>query len=173
MLRGPSDGETHVSKLAAGHAAPRVALDQQALTRGLREELGDAVWEHEGSELLVHGTRTRVALADGLVVVGLPVFTEQTGDAEVTIALAVGRHDAAAGAVVGTETAPRGPGPIVAVFGESLAAGVFRAVMHLCERAAAAAGVDETHEPLVVGALVADAKALHVTPLAAPKGKHL
>jgi hypothetical protein len=101
---------------------------------------GDAlVWTDAGAELLVHPGRARLGCLDGLVLVAIPVFTEQTSEADVVVPFAVGRTDAPAGLLMATETRPRGPDMIVDRWAEPLTAAAWDALVALAVDAVAPA----------------------------------
>jgi hypothetical protein len=120
------------------------------------------IWEQAGSELLVHLGKTRVQVVEGLIIVGLTVESNESGQVEVTIAFAVGRRDRLAGMVMTTEPNPRGPTIIIDRWGESLVAAAWQAVLDVISTLSARAGVDEEGSPLLPGAIVADDNLLSV-----------
>jgi hypothetical protein len=127
------------------------------------------IWEQAGSELLVHLHGVRVAVLDGLVLVGVPIETVETKRVEVTISFAVGTPDRLAGMVVTTEAKPRGPAAIVDLWGEALIAFAWQTLLDVVERLAARTGVDVDGEPLLPGAIVANRGHLGLVPQAAHK----
>jgi hypothetical protein len=164
--------------LKPGQPAPPVAVPletAQALYRaafaaaagpGEAGRADAAVWTQSDAELLVRPAKVRVRFLDGLVLVGVPVFCEQTEDAEVVVAFAVGAEDAPAGMVIATERLPRGPAVIVDRWGDALAAAAHRALITLVQGIAGAAGEDLDGAPLLPAALQASADGLEVTPQA-------
>ena len=164
--------------LKPGEPAPPVALEveiAQAVYRAAfaaaagpaeARRAGAAVWTQSGAELLVRLGRVRVRFIDGLVLVGIPVFCEQTEDAEVVVAFAVGAEDAPAGMVIATEPLPRGPAVIVDRWGDALAAVAHQALIAVAQGIAGAAGEDLDGDPLLPAALQASPDGLEVTPQA-------
>jgi hypothetical protein len=124
------------------------------------------VWVNGENELLVRTAQVRVVPRDGFVLVGIPVFTEQTGDAEVVVSFAVGRPGASLGLIMATEATPRGPPPIVERWGDQLTAAAWVALVKMTTGIAAAVGVDDQNAALLPAALVADPKGITVTPQA-------
>jgi hypothetical protein len=118
------------------------------------------------NELLVRPSKMRVVFRAGFVLVGIAVHTEQSGDAEVVVPFAVGARDQPLGLIVSTEAIPRGPAEIVEPWNEQLIAAAWDALLRVAASAAAAAGVDEDHLPLLPIAFVADDNGLTVTPQA-------
>lgn len=124
------------------------------------------IWEQAGSELLVHLKRTRVAVLDGLVLVGLTVESVETQQIEVTVPFAVGRLDRLAGMVVTTEPVPRGPEVIIDRWGEAIIAAAWQILLDVVGSLCARIGVDTGGSPLLPGALVASKGSLRVVPQA-------
>jgi hypothetical protein len=161
--------------LPDGEVADTIVVDQKDVEQLFSTALGvdnrrrkkPVIWEQAGSELLVHLHRVRVAVLDGLILIGIPVETVETGRAEVTVAFAVGTPDRLAGMVATTEAKPRGPAAIVDLWAEALTAFAWQTLLDVVERLAARTGVDLDGEPLLPGALVADKGRLGLIPQAA------
>ena len=117
-------------------------------------------------ELLVHPNGVEVDFRDGLALVTIPVFTEQTGDVGIVVPFAIGSRDFPTGLVVATESSPRGPQAIVARWGEFLVAAAWGALMHTATIVAAGSGVDDANAVLLPGSLSTDGNALVVLPQA-------
>jgi hypothetical protein len=125
--------------------AKRIELDDGAATDIFRVALQGAaapdeasptdevVWIDGDSELLVRPLQARLVCRDALVLVGIPVFSEQSGDAEIVVPFAVG----APGLVMATESRPRGPEAIVRRWGEPLIAAAWDALMAVAASLAA------------------------------------
>lgn len=124
------------------------------------------IWEQAGSELLVHLKHTRVAVLDGLVLVGITVETVETERTEVTVPFAVGRTDRLAGMVVTTEPVPRGPEVIIDRWGEAIIAAAWQILLDVVATLCSRVGVDTTGTPLLPGAIVAGKGSLRVIPQA-------
>lgn len=160
--------------LPDGEVADTIVVDQKDVERLFSAALGvddrrrrkPIIWEQAGSELLVDLHRTRVAVLDGLILIGIPVETVETGRAEVTVAFAVGTPDRLAGMVATTEAKPRGPAAIVDLWAEALTAFAWQTLLDVVERLAARTGVDLDGEPLLPGALVAVKGRLGLVPQA-------
>jgi hypothetical protein len=147
---GRLEDESHSSPVEA-QVRGGIALDDREATRRYRTALKAAVapgvekppdavvWEDAGAELLLHPARARVSCDDGLVRVVIPVYTEQTDDAEILVPFAVGRPDAPAGLVMATETRPRGPDIVVDRWAEPLLAAAWEALVGVAVNAAAPA----------------------------------
>jgi hypothetical protein len=177
-VRPPGRGNTIVP-LPAGKDAPAVVLavdDSHArLQRAFASAAGsshaadkppDIVWVDGDNELLVRLSKLRVVFQSGFALVGISVYTKQTGDVEVVVPFALGTPDQPLGLVAATETTPRGPAVIVETWGDPLIAAAWDALLRVATDTAAAAGVDEAHQPLVPLALTAGNNGLTVTPQA-------
>lgn len=132
----------------------------------LSDEHASHVWVEGDSELAIHADRTRVALAPGILLVGIAVECDQTGPAEVTIPFALGSKELAAGLVMSAPRRPDGPVVIVERWGSLLVAATYRAVLDVLTASAATAGVDSDGNALIPGAVTTDAEGLTVIPQA-------
>lgn len=129
------------------------------------------VWADGEHELMVHPDRVRVLFRDGFVLVGITVFTEQTGTVEVSVPFAVGTDAEPAGLMVATEPVPRGPALLTERWGDQLIAAAWQALIHLAGGIAAASGTDTGGAPLVPAALTAGHVGVTVLPQATPAGR--
>lgn len=160
---------------APGAVAPVIEVGIDELTGLLRRAFApekdfgrSIVWQTLDSELAVNPPRIRVALLEGLVVVGIPVRCDQAMDGvELVVPLAVGTPDEPAGLVVTAETVARGNSElVVAVWGETAVAATWLAFLEVCRQVAARAGDDDCCRSLLPGAVWATAKTLGVVPQA-------
>ena len=87
------------------------------------------VWRDAGDELLFAPAKARIATREGLVFVGLPVFCEESGHAEVTVVFACNPAKAPLGIVLVAEEAPRGPRLVVERWSEALVACAYGALL--------------------------------------------
>lgn len=126
----------------------------------------EVVWTSGGDELLVRTAAVRLGLADGYVLVQIPVYSDQTQDDNVVVPFAVGTSTAIFGMIMATETLPRGPAIIVRRWGDHLVAAAWQALIHVAAAVAGAAGVDDDNQPLLPGAISASANGLTVLPQA-------
>jgi hypothetical protein len=124
------------------------------------------VWRRLDSELLVDALESRVALLEGLVLVGLRTRCAELGDAELVLPVAVGTETAPAGLVMAGEPVARGPELLVEVWGEAAVAAVWLALVDACRVLAARAGEDRYCEPLLPGAAYAQPGLFTVIPQA-------
>jgi hypothetical protein len=116
----------------------RTALGR-AVAPGVDDAQSTVVWEDADAELVLHPSRARIACDDGLVKVLIPVYTEQTDEADILVPFAVGRPDAPAGLIMATETRPRGPHMVVDRWAEPLLAAAWEALVGVAVDAAAPA----------------------------------
>lgn len=87
------------------------------------------VWRDGGDELLIAPAKARLATREGLVFVGLPVFCEESGHAEVTVVFACNPAKAPLGVVLVAEEAPHGPRVVVERWAEPLVACAYGALL--------------------------------------------
>lgn len=106
------------------------------------DQVDSVVWSDGENELIVRVARVRIIFQPGLILVGIPVFCEQTAEAEVVVAFAVGQPDLPLGLIAAAEDLPRGPEPVVSIWGESLIGVTWQALMRVSERAI---GQDDEH----------------------------
>lgn len=124
----PADATARFREQFLRAAAPDVAKPTDAV-----------VWVDADAELLLHPGRATLVCDDGLVLVSIPVFTEQTQEAEVVVPFAMSDSPASIGLVMATETRARGPEAIVDRWGEPLIASAWDALVGLAVDVAAPA----------------------------------
>jgi hypothetical protein len=157
---------------APGELAEPVRVEEQEFRELLLAAVaGDApmrrfVWQRLESRLLVDALESRVALLDGLVLVGLRTRCVELGDTELAVPVAVGTEAAPAGLVMAGEPVARGPELLVEVWGEAAVAAVWLALVDVCRALAARAGGDRHCEPLLPGAAYAQPGLFTVIPQA-------
>jgi|SRR5215217_947313 len=147
-------GRTHAVDAQEVRERYRAAL-RRALSPDAAEPPGALVWADAGAELVVRPEAAGVACEDGLVLVTLPVASEQTGEAEVVVPFAVGTAGVDAGLFMATQTRPRGPEAIVDRWAEPLVAAAWDALVRLAVDVAGAApptGIAATADGLRVTA---------------------
>ncbi len=123
---------------ATAAALYRLAF-QDAVAADRPDAPSAVVWFDGAAELLVHADRVQLACRDGLLLVGVPVFTDQAGDAELVVPFALAASDTAPLAAA-TETLPRGPAEIVERWGEAVTAAAWDALVLLATTVSAKAG---------------------------------
>lgn len=124
------------------------------------------VWDKAGSELLVHLKKTRLAVLEGMILVGVTVESVETGQVEVTVPFAVGNSERLAGMEATTEPLPRGPSLIVDTWGDAIVAFAWQALVDVITAFCNRTGVDTAGGPLVPGAIVASPSRLQIIPQA-------
>ena len=121
------------------------------------------VWVSGDHELIVRIPSVRMVFQDGFILVGIPVYCEQTGDAEVVVSFAVGRPALTLGLIVATENRPRGPDLVVDAWGDPLTAFAWQGLVRLAEKMAANVRMEEKQGlPLLPVALSASADGVSI-----------
>lgn len=123
-------------------------------------------WVQGDRQLAIRVTDMQVELADGLVVVVVPVRTDQTGSDEVRVSFVVGSPDRPAGLYAATESRPRGPSLIVDSWGESLVAFAWQCLLGLVSGLSGAIGKDYRGNVLIPAELAANPDGIFVVPMA-------
>jgi hypothetical protein len=145
-----------------------VGLVRQAFAQG--DDSGiPFVWQDLDSELAVLVGGIRVALREGLLLVGIPVRCDQTAadGAQLVVPVALGTPDEPAGLVGTAETLARGENAlVVARWGETAVAATWLAFLDVCREVAGRAGEDDDCQPMLPGAVWAMAGVLGVVPQA-------
>jgi hypothetical protein len=126
----------------------------------------DVVWTLGASELLVRTGRLSMALATGLVTLGIPVECDQSDPATVSVPLAVGTTKQVRGLFASTFTTPSGPEAVTAVWADALTAFAYECLITLAQHLAEAVGRDRQGRPLVPAAVAAERGALLVKAMA-------
>jgi len=126
----------------------------------------EVVWVHGDSELALSIIGLSVKLTDGLIFVYLPVRCDQTGDATIEIAFAVGRAEEPAGIYASTYRRPNGPALIVEAWEEMLVAFAWQCVLGMISGIAGAVGKDARGNVLVPVELTASEQGLQIVPMA-------
>lgn len=130
--------------------------DATAARRGI-------LWRDADDELVLYVGRARLATANRLVVVSIPVYTDQSGDAEVVVPVVTNTPADPVGLIAATEARPRGPAAAIDVFGEALVATVWAALVETAAAWASAAGRGTTGGTLAPAGLAATKAALRVS----------
>jgi hypothetical protein len=126
----------------------------------------EIVWVRGDSELAINLAGLRVKFLDGLIQVLIPVRCDQTGNATIQIAFAVGSDDKPAGLYASTYRRPNGPPLIVEAWGESLVAFAWQCVLGMVTGIAGATGKDARGNVLVPAELTASRQGIQIVPMA-------
>ena len=170
--------------LRAGRAAEAITLDPEHLTVLVRRHLVTAtgldpatiddalppmLWDDGTSRLVVHLADTAVRCGDGLVDVTLNVECDQTGVVQVVATFVTASPNRPGGFVWATQDAPRGPQPVVQVWGDALVALGWRVLVEVAAEVAGTVGVDQWGRGAIAATVVASREGLTVRPTAAPR----
>ncbi len=171
------------SPLNEGEISAPIHIDKQSLTRLFRLALQPAkqlsstnknpkpnndpvIWQLDEAQVFFYPDKTKVEIADGLILVGIVLESVQTGQATLTVAFATGRNGQLSGTVMTTEEHPRGPELLVNIWGDAVIAAAYDAVLQVTNGIAAEVGNDLQGQVLRAGAIVTTKKGLGVIPQA-------
>ena len=124
-------------------------------------------WQEGDRELVIYPSRVTARFANGVIVVTIPVSTDQTGDVAVFVSFVVGSPKQPAGLVATTSARPTGPAVIVDSWSNPLIAFACTSCSGSREPRGAA-GRDVDGSRLVPIALAASPNALSIVPMARP-----
>jgi hypothetical protein len=126
------------------------------------------MWTSGASRLLVKVAGVTATLGNGTIDITVPVSSDQTGDATVTVTFVTGTPDHPVGGIVTTEDHPRGPAIVVENWAEPLVAFAWHTLVAATDALSGAAGGDFSGHSLITAALTVSRAGLSVTPM----GKH-
>jgi hypothetical protein len=126
----------------------------------------EVVWVSGASELAVDLAGLRLAVADGLITVRIPVRCDQAPRAQVEVPFAVGTPDAPAGLFAATYRRPSGPPVVVEAWGAPLVAFAWQCLLGLASGVAGAMGKDSRGNVLVPVELTVVRRTLQIVPMA-------
>lgn len=126
------------------------------------------VWTSGASRLLVNVAKVTATLGDASIDIAVPVTSDQTGDATVTVTFVTGTPERPAGGLVTTEDHPRGPAIIVENWAEPLVAFAWHTLLVATNALSGSAGGDNSGHSLITAALAVSQAGLSVTPM----GRH-
>ena len=112
----------------------------QAALRPARGE--NVLWREGDNALLVEVSKVDIRFDEGLAVVFVPVRCDQVRRSVIQVPFALGSSERAAGMVAATESRPRGPAEIVALWGEALTALAWEALLRIAATLASESGRD-------------------------------
>ena len=124
------------------------------------------LWDDGTSRLLVHLSDAELRCGHGFVDVSLIVECDATQQARVVCTFVTTPPDRPGGFVWATQDRPRGPQPVVQVWGDSLVALCWRALIDVAVGAAGGAGVDPYGRRTIAATVVASPDGLMITPMA-------
>jgi hypothetical protein len=167
QLRKNCPGLIPPDPLPAGEVGPEIPVDIKtagALIRAaLRPERGTTLLlQDRDNELLVEIGKIDLAFDDGVVVVSIPVRCDQIRAAVVKVPFALGSAKRRAGMIVATESSPRGPPIIIALWGEALTALAWEALLRVSATLAQESARDLDGAGLIPVALTATKNGLRV-----------
>jgi hypothetical protein len=152
----PARQATELLRVAARRASGLIRPSQRS----------EVVWVEGESELAVVFSAMKVATAEGVLAVQIPVRCDQTGAATVEVAFACGKADEPAGLYAASLRRPLGPELIVTTWGDSLVAFAWQGLLGLVAGIAGATGKDERGNLLVPVEMIASRRGLHIVPMA-------
>lgn len=107
--------------------------DARASARGV-------LWRDGSDEVIVYAARAIVSMGPALLVTSIPVYTDESGDAQVVVPFVTNPAESPWGLIAATETKPRGPAAVIDVFGDALVAVAWAALVEAAAAWAGAAG---------------------------------
>ena len=126
----------------------------------------EVIWVQGDRELAVSLAGLKVKLSDGLIYVIIPVRCDQTGNAKVEVAFAVGTDNEPTGLYASTFRRPNGPPLIVDAWGENLVAFAWQCILGMVSGIAGATGKDGRGNVLIPVELTASSKGIQILPMA-------
>jgi hypothetical protein len=163
---GTVAGEVRLTAREAAGLFPAAAALAAGVDRPGLAAVPSVLWREGDRELLVDPTRVTAQFAAGVVVVSIPVFCDQVGDAVVHVTFVVGDPKQPAGLLAATEGRPRGPAVVVDAWGDNLVAFAWHVLLEVTANVAGAAGRDVDGARLVPIAVAAAKDGFHVVPMA-------
>lgn len=112
------------------------------------------VWDDGVNQLMVHASKIRAVVTEGMVRISIPVECDQLR-ATMEIPFAVGSEARKAGLILATAERPAGDALIARIWGDALIAFAYGALLDMAESLAGASGRDERNERLVPRGFIA------------------
>lgn len=144
-----------------GSKGADLPITSSALTRLLRlaatarsDGRDSVIWDDGVNQLIVHASRIKALITDGLVRIDIPVAADGL-KTTMRVPFAVGSEDQLAGLVVATVSRPTGNAIVARVWGDTLIALAYGTLMDAVESVTGASGRDVKNDRLVPRALVA------------------
>lgn len=126
----------------------------------------EVVWVQGENELAVGIAGVDIQLADGLILVHIPVRCDQAGRGVVEVLLATGSPNEPAGLYAATPRRPNGPPVVIEAWGDALVAFAWQCVLGLVTGIAAAVGKDARGNVLVPVELAVSGREIQILPMA-------
>jgi hypothetical protein len=112
-----------------------IRLDEPSLNRLLRSaaptEEQSVVWAGPSGELLVRASKVRAIIRPGVLVIGVSVFTEESGDQELSVPFMLGDAKNHLGLSMACQRRPVGDPWLANLWGESVAAFVWETLLNV------------------------------------------
>ncbi len=124
------------------------------------------LWEDGVNRLLVRIAGINGRLDEGLIELVIPVYCEETGEAEVAVTFITESREQPTGGICITEDHPRGPAVVVENWHEPLIALAWHTVLIATAALSGAVGADESGQQLVTATLSVSREGIAVTPMA-------
>ena len=112
------------------------------------------IWDDGVNQLMVHSSRVKAVVTDGLVRIDIPVAADGL-KATMGLPFAVGSENRLAGLVMATVSRPIGNAVVARIWGDALVALAYGALMDAVESMAGATGRDVRNDRLVPRAIIA------------------
>jgi hypothetical protein len=164
-------GEAIEERVVRGDDAIRLLRSAVVTAAGLDPETTQdppppVLWEDAGRRLLVRIAAVGARFDEGLVELTIPVFCEETGEADVTVAFVTESREQPTGGMCITEDRPRGPAVVVDNWHEPLIALAWHTVLVATNALSGAIGADVAGQPLIARTLSVSREGITVTPMA-------
>lgn len=124
------------------------------------------IWRENGSEVRFWPDKTVVDIQEGLILIGIVLEAQETGEQTLTVPFATGTEKRFAGTVMTTDQKPRGNERLINIWGDAVIAAAYEAVLQVVSGIAAETGIDTKGQNLRVGAIIAKQGILSVIPQA-------
>jgi hypothetical protein len=161
MIRDRLPEALPLRPVPVGSKGADLPVMSSALTHLLRlaatarsEGQDSVIWDDGVNQLIVHASRIKAVINDGLVRIDIPVAADGLKKI-MQVPFAVGSENRLAGLVAATVSRPAGDAVVARVWGEALIALAYGALMDTIESMAGASGRDVKNDRLVPRALVA------------------
>lgn len=128
-----------------------------------RAAKGGILWRDADDEMVLRAGQATFATGEQLIVVSIPVYTDQSGEAEIVIPFVTNPADSEIGLIAASETKPRGPAAIVDLFGDALVAVAWAALIEVAAAWADAVGESSGQGRLAPAGLAATRHGLRVS----------